>query len=429
MEYFELLQRLAVALGIGLLVGIERGWDARNEPEGERALGLRTLALSGLLGGVIGGIAVKLPAAGAPLLAGAFVAYAFIAAFFRYREMLRDRTLGATTVIAAVLVFALGAFAVAVDPALAAAVGVTAAALLALKATLHAWLRQLTWNELRAGLMLLAMTVIMLPVLPDRPLGPFGAFNPYELWLMTTLIAVVSSVGYVAIKRAGDHWGILLSGVAGGLVSSTAVTLTFSRLARENSAREGLLTAGILIAAATMMLRVLVLAGLFKTAVLQALLPAAIPAGAVFAGWALVLYRRHGDASGAQALTLTSPFETATVLKFGALLAFVMFASKALTALLGTAGAFVVAAASGLADVDAITLTMTQLEGNELTLRAAAGAILVAVLSNSLTKTALAWVTGGRSVGLGILWPTLCALAAGLLGLLLASLAGSALAI
>jgi uncharacterized membrane protein (DUF4010 family) len=417
MDHLELLQRLTVALGIGLLIGIERGWLARNEREGERALGLRTLALAGLLGGVVGAVALTQPTLGGPLLAASFLVYAAIVAVFRYREMLHDKTIGITTVMAALLVFALGVLAVIVDKSAAAAAGVAAAALLALKGVLHAWLRRLTWPELRAGLMLLAMSVILLPVLPDREYGPLGVFNPHELWLMTILIAIVSAVGYFAIKLAGDRWGVLLSAVAGGLVSSTAVTLTFARLGLQSPERAPLLRAGVLVANMTMMLRVLVVVAVFNAELLRWLAPSLMLAAIPLLAWIAWLQRRTTcDNVREGALALSSPFELAVVLKFGALLAVVMLAAKIVTHLAGAAGAIAVAAVSGFADVDALTLSMTRLAGHQLSLEAAAGAILVAVGVNSLTKAVLTATVTDVATGRRLALPMLIALAAGAVG-------------
>jgi uncharacterized membrane protein (DUF4010 family) len=420
MHDLDLLQRLAVALAIGLLIGIERGWTMREEAEGERTVGLRTLALTGLLGGVAGALALRLPGGGA-VLGLVFLAYAIVIGFLRYREMARDKTFGATTVLAAYVAFGLGALAVVGDMGAAAAVGVAAAALLALKAVLHAWIKRLTWEELRAGLMLLAMTLILLPVLPNRGYGPFEAVNPYELWLMTILIAGVSSIGYVAMKWVGGRHGVALSGVAGGLVSSTAVTLSFSRLARETPGRRGALVAGAVLAGATMMLRILIIAasvnaGLLRWLLLPLVFAAAASAG--FAGWHLW---RSRDEGGGAPLALKNPFELATVLQFSAFLALVMIAAKGLTAAAGGWGAFGLAAVSGIADVDAITLTLSRLGGGELAAETAAQAILLAAAVNTLAKAALAWIAGGRGPGVRLAVGAVLALASGLAGFALST--------
>lgn len=415
MDHIELLQRMSVALAIGLLIGIERGWASRGEKEGERTAGLRTIALSGLLGGVIGAMALRLEG-GAIVLALGFAAFAAIIALFRRHEMEHEGTYGATTVVATMLSFALGSLAVVGEPMVAAAAGVAAAGLLALKSALHGWLRNLTFEELRAGLILLAMSLIFLPVLPDRGFGPFAALNPYDLWLMTILIAGVSFAGYVAMKWIGGAHGIALSGIAGGLVSSTAVTLSYARLARETPERTSVLMGGALLAAVTMMLRILLVAGSINQSLMRwLLLPIGLAAlvTAAISGWKFW----HGaDDSLASPLTVKNPFELSTVLRFTALLAVIMVAAKALVSWAGDWGAYALGAVSGVADVDAITLSMSRLSTNGLDLETAAAAILLAAAVNTISKAGMAWAAGGNEPGRQLGLAAAAAIAAGTLG-------------
>jgi uncharacterized membrane protein (DUF4010 family) len=416
MELLDLFQRLGVALAIGVLIGIERGWVVRKESEGERAAGLRTFALSGLLGGVSAVIALRLPMGGI-VLGLSLLAHTGVITLFRYRETVADGTFGATTIVAAALTFALGALAVVSEPVVAAAAGVAATGLLALKGALHGWLRRLTWEELRAGLVLLAMTLILLPVLPDKGYGPFGALNPRELWLMTILIAAVSSAGYVAMKWVGGGHGIAISGAAGGLASSTATTLAFSRLAHEHTERAAVLTAGALIAGAVMMLRILLVAGSINAGLVKWLLLPLGFAALALGGLAAFYLRADRNASAEAPLAVKNPFELATVLKFGALLAVVMVAAKGLTHWAGSSGAYALAAVSGLADVDAVTLSMSRLAGGDLGVATSALAILLAAAVNTVAKVALGWFAGGREPGIRLAIGAGLALAAGLAGL------------
>ncbi len=400
MDTFELFQRLSVALAVGLLIGLERGWRERKEGEGGRTAGLRTFALSGLLGGVWAAIAKAAGDGGGAIALGlAFAVHAAIIAVFRYRENVREGTFGATTVVAAMLAFALGAYAVLGSVEVAAAGGVAVTALLAWKSLLHTWLTRLTQQELRSGLVLLAMTFILLPLLPNRTIDPWGALNPYEIWLMTIMIAFISFVGYVAIKLTGDRHGIAITGIAGGLASSTAVTMTLAQVARENPEQRTLLTAGVLLASAVMSGRVLAIAGVINPSLLTAI---ALPIGAVgvvLALGAVVLMWRSadGEVSGGTAIELKNPFELATVLKFGAILAIVLLATKLLTGAVGAAGAYLVAAVSGVADVDAVTLSMARGAGGDAAI--AAIAIFIAVAVNTVSKTMMAWWIGGAGMG------------------------------
>jgi len=418
MDTFELIQRMAVALAIGLLIGIERGWQQRKEAEGERAVGLRTHALAGLLGGAWGAIARGTGDWGVVALGLAFMTFAGAIVVFRLREVEHDKTYGATTVVAAMIAFALGALAVLGDQTVAAAAGVAAAILLALKAALHTWLKRLTWEELRAGLILLAMTVVLLPVLPDREIAAWLPINPREVWLLTILIAVLSFAGYVAIRVAGPQLGIPLSGIAGGLVSSTATTLNMGRLARQHTERTKLFAAAIMLSSAVMMLRVIFLVGVVNASLLQFIAPPLLLA--VLAQGVLAGYLGNWTRSAAtvdQPLTLKNPFDLGVVLAFGALLAIIMVLTKLLAAWAGAGGAFALAAVSGTFDVDAISLLLARLVPGGLDANTAVYAILIAIVANSLTKIGLAWTTGGTLLGKLFAGGVAAALVAGGIGL------------
>ena len=398
MDTFQLLQRLAVALAIGLIIGIERGWKQRSEPEGERAAGLRTHALAGLLGGIWGALTLNAGAWGPVGLGLAFTAFTGVIATFRYREMLHEGSFGATTVVAGMIAFSLGALAVLGDPIAAAAAGVAAAGLLAVKAALHAWLERLTWEELRSGLILLAMTVILLPLLPDRELSPWFRVNPREVWLMTIMIAALSFAGFVVIRLAGARLGVLLSGLVGGLVSSTAVTLNMAHLARQHPAHTRSFAAATMLAGAMMMMRVLVVVAAVNIALLPSLaLPLVFGALAQSGLGAVLAEYAGGEEENAGPLILTNPLDFMAVLQFGALLAIIMALANGLAAWAGSAGAFALAAISGTVDVDAISLSMARLAPDRLAATTAVIAILIAVAVNSLAKVAIASSTGGMA--------------------------------
>jgi uncharacterized membrane protein (DUF4010 family) len=420
----ELLTRLGLALAIGLLVGVERGWRERTQAEGERTAGLRTFALIGLLGGV----SAALVAAVGPLpFAAAFLAFAGAFTLFKWRESEREGDFGATTLVAGLLTFALGALAVLGDMTVAAAAGVAMAALLAAKRWLHTWVETLTWEELRATLILLVMSFVALPVLPDRGFGPYSAVNPHALWLMTIAIAGVSFIGYVAVRIIGARYGTLVAGVAGGLVSSTAATIDFARKAKAGPATSRIELAGALAASSIMFLRILVVVALFGPSHLTLLSAPLAAAALVLLGGALAYGARwsgEGADSGGDK-PFRNPFELFAVLRFAVLLAVILIASKWLVALFGGRGAVAAAAFAGLADVDAVTLSITQVKGASVTAVEAAVAIFVAALANSVTKTGIAFTAGTRGFGLRYGAMTLAALLAGA-AVLLAQVALSA---
>lgn len=417
MSELEVLGRLGVSLAIGLLIGLERGWRRRSAGEGRRAAGLRTLGLTGLLGGVV---ALTTAGAADALLAGAFLSVALVLGAFQLLEARRTRDASATSVIAGLLAFALGAYAARGSLLVAAGGAVAATALLAFKRPLHAWVRALSWAELRALLVLLVMTALILPVLPDRTFDPWQALNPRRIWLLAVLIAGVSFLGYAAVRIAGARRGLLLSALAGGLASSTATTLSFARLVRSNPALCTWLAGGSLISSGLMALRVLVLAAAVNRPLAFAL---AWPMGAfalvLGAAGALLMTRRPAGAGPQTITTLTNPLELGAALKFAALIALIMLLGKVLARAFGAIGVYALAALSGVADVDALTLSVSELAGRDLVLAAAVLAVSLAVASNTLSKAAIAAIVGGRKHGLLMGGASLAAVAAAALILVL----------
>lgn len=398
MDRDDLLLRLGMALAIGFLIGLERGWRDRTEKEGQRTAGLRTYTLVALLGGIFGALTKD---QNFLLLASGFVIVSGTLAAFLWREGVSEDDFSATSLVAVMLTFMLGAFAVLGDPVVAAAAGVAAAVLLATKVQLHGWLARITWPEFRAGLMLLAMTFIALPLLPHRAIDPYGAVNPYELWLMTILIAAVSFAGYAAIRIAGPERGTVMAAGAGGIVASTAVTLTLARLARDNPARIRLLGGSVILSGAVMMLRVLVVVAIINLAFAKALAPALLAAAAamlLLAFWFIRSAPGGKKKASATDIKLKNPFDLLEVLRFGLILTAVMLLAVAARHFFGEAGLIGLAAISGLADVDAITLSMAKTAGTDIT-SGPALAILTAVGVNTLAKTGYATYIGGSRLG------------------------------
>lgn len=394
---FELFQRLGLALAIGFLVGVERGWRARDAAEGGRTAGIRTYALTGLLGGVS---ALLAQALGGWAFAAIAVPFAAAFVFFKEREQEAEADYSVTAVVAALLVFALGAYAVVGNRPVAAAAAVVVTGLLASKGLLHGWLQRLTWPELRSALVLLAMSFVALPLLPDRGYGPYQSVNPHELWLLTIAMAGVSFVAYAAIRIFGPSRGLILASVAGSLVSSTAVTLNLARLNRESP--DGLLRHGgaALLAGVVMAIRLSAIAAVLAPALFQRLL---LPLG-IFAGLSAVLGLVGVLRSGRQQVgqgesAMESPFDLGPILKFALVLGTVLTAARVLSALYGSQGLLPIAAFGGLADADAVTLAVARMSSQGLDLRLGAGAVLLAAAVNSGVKASIAAVVGGVRFG------------------------------
>ena len=357
-----LIPKLGLALAIGLLVGLERGWREREAPAGSRTAGIRTYGLSGLLGGVFAALAQAFND-GSVFLAG-FLGFALAFAWFQSREAEHDQNFSVTGVVAALSVFALGGLAVAGDYRAASAGGAALAAVLASREVLHGMLRRITWIELRSALMLAVMTAIGLPLLPDHPIDPWGGFNPREVWFFTVLTAAISYLGYIAVKILGSAKGLLVSGLAGALVSSTAVTVAFARTAKAGGNPRPLSGAAAL-AAMVSVLRVLTVVLVIQPQILGIIGPAALAGAAAFgASGLLLLVRSTGDDSSD--VPAKNPFDLVPLLIFAALFAIVSTASAALVGLLGSGSLVATSALSGTFDVDVAVLSALRMVGQSV---------------------------------------------------------------
>ena len=396
---------LAIALAIGLIIGVERGWQERNRVEGSRVAGLRTFGLIGLSGGLFAFLADILTtrpgASAAVLVAGAsLIGIALFIA--HWRSMQLDNDVSATTNVAALITYALGALSVLGEPALAGATAVIVAFLLGLKPRLHAILAGVEEHELMAALRLLLISVVALPLLPNKGYGPYEALNPYELWWFVVLIAGLSFVGYVAIKSFGAGRGLILTSIAGGLFSSTVVTISFSRLAAEkrdtlDAGARRLILAGILIASSIMPLRLLIIVALVSPTVGANLAAPLIGLGLV--GFAIAWFLARGTGKvEAPALTLENPVDIGSAVRFAALLAIVMLLVPAIRAWLGDAGLYLLALVSGFIDVDAISLSTARLVGSDIAAQTAVAVILTAVAANTIAKAGWILIIAGRQL-------------------------------
>ncbi|MEI6798965.1 MAG: MgtC/SapB family protein [Pseudomonadota bacterium] len=405
MDHQDLLLRLGVALAIGILFGIERGWTLRAPETQDRASGIRSFALAGLIGGVSAVLGQTL---GVAFSATAFLGFAAVFATFQWRESQTSRDWSATTALAGILAFLLGAMAATGDIQVAVSAAIVSVALLALREVLHIWLATLTQVEVRDGLILLAMAFLLLPLLSDQPIDPWGLLNLREIWILTTSIAGVSFLGYVAVRSLGPRWGILITAAAGGLASSTATTLSLARLAR-GAAPARLLVAGMLVAGSVMLARVVVIAGFLQPDLLPYLLG---PIGAGFATYLAIAawLARTTTAPARPDLGIRSPLDLIGALRMALLLTVVILVSGLAHRSFGSAGLYIVAAISGLADVDAITISTARMTANPQNL---AQVILLAVAVNSASKAVLASSIGRNVVGFGFLWPSLAGIAVG----------------
>ncbi len=410
-EIYDLALNLLTALTIGLLVGTERGWRDREEREGSRIAGIRTFSLIGLLGGVSALLAQE---SSALVIAAVFVPVVALIIVAYVLEHRQSNNLGTTSAFAMMLVFALAAWSTYGYQIIAIATTVVVTAILGYKPALHRLLQKVTPEELFSGIKFLMISAVLLPLLPNQGYGPWEAFNPYWIWLMVVLISGLSFVGYIAIRLAGDRMGTLITAIAGGLASSTAVTFTLSHFARRQGGKK-LFLGGILVAAIIMFGRVIVEVALVNKALLWDLwLPFAFMVTALSAGVIWLLLRRKKEAHE-QSQEYQNPLQLAMALKFGALLAIILLLSEAMQARFGEQGIYALAAISGLMNVDAITLSLAKMASGSINHQVAALGIVLASAVNTLVKGVIfAFVVGFRH-SKGLLTFLLCATLPGVL--------------
>jgi len=412
-ETASVVWHLGVALAIGLLIGVERGWKKRTAAEGQRVAGVRTYGLIGLLGG---GLALLVDDLGALVFALGFVGLAgLLTAAYIVNLRRSGDDVSITSVIAALLTFVFGALAALGEAALAASAAVVTTLLLSYKPVLHRWVSGLEEQELQGGLKLLLISVVLLPILPDHGYGPWQALNPYAIWWMVVLIAALSFVGYFAMKMGGPRGGIAFTGLSAGLASSTALTLHFSRLSQGHASLRPILAAGILLACTTMFPRMLLVASALNPSLFRALaVPVAVMSLATVVP-ALRYWRARSSAAVDATSPIRNPLELRSAITFGLLLAIVMLLGKALEARFGQAGILALAAASGIADVDAITLSLADMSDEHLGVRTAVFGMVIAAAVNSVAKAAIATAVGGRETGIRVGLPLLASALAGIL--------------
>jgi uncharacterized membrane protein (DUF4010 family) len=413
----DTVRNFATAVLIGALVGIER--EKRKSAEPEPGIGgLRTFILIALVGAIAGWLADELHMP-ALLVAMLVLVGAAVLAGYVLAARASPESLGLTTESAAMAVCLLGAMTTLGHRELAVPLAIVTAAVLAYKQPLHGFVERISWDDLFAGLRLLVATFIVLPLLPNRTMDPWGALNPYSLWLLVLLISTLSLVGYVGSRWLGAERGIVLTGLTGGLVSSTAVTLAFARQSREDTrtATGVTLACGLLLAWCIMFGRVIVEVLVVNRALTPRVLIPFAAMGAVTAIGAAVLFRRsvaaqrHGVTK--TEVPLTNPFSLTAASKFGALFAVVLLVVKLVEVRFAGKGLYVVAGLAGLTDVDAITLSMAEYakSGDP---HVAVGAIVVASLTNTLVKCGIVTVLGGARLSRVVLVATAVIIAAGI---------------
>jgi uncharacterized membrane protein (DUF4010 family) len=394
----NLFYRFGAAMAIGFLAGLQREF-AYGGSDKELFAGIRTFPLIGLLGCTAALMADEL---GSPwgivtlaLPMGALVVAAHVMASWRHEDV------GLTTETAALLTFGVGVLCYWEFLALAAAIGVAMMVLLSLKPEMHAFAQRITREDIYATLKFAIITVIVLPVLPNQGFGPapLDVLNPRDIWLMVVFISGISFLGYILIKLVGPRQGITLTGLLGGIVSSTPLTLSFSKRSQDEEALAKPFALAITVAWAVTYLRVMVEVATLNLPLLQTLWPSMVAAAVAGLAYGVYLYVSQPSKEKEEA-SYSNPFELGPALKFGLLYAVVLVVTKAAEVYVGDVGVYLSSFISGLTDVDAITLSMARLSKAEggLSLTTGSRAIVVGVMANTLAKGGIVLVAGARAL-------------------------------
>ena len=397
MEQADIFYRFGAALAIGFLIGLQREY-AHGGPGRDIFAGERTFALMGLVGCTAAMVADVLaspwPFVGIFIVMGALIAVTYFVGAWR-------GGVGMTTEVAALVTVLAGALCYWGYLALAAALAVVTTVLLSLKLEMDTFVQRITREDVYATLKFAVITAIVLPVLPNQTFGspPLDVLNPYKIWLMVVFISGISFLGYVLVKVVGSRQGIGLTGLLGGLVSSTAVTLSFAQRSQREAELAKPFALAITVAWTVMFARVIVEVAALNAALLRVLwLPMAASAVAGLAYCVYLYLAQRTDEEGEVAFS--NPFELGPAVKFGLIYALILLISKAAQTYLGDTGLYLSSIVAGLADVDAITLSVAELSrtAGGLTLNTAARAIVLAAMSNTAVKGGIVLTSGSPSL-------------------------------
>ena len=409
-----LIQNFAIALALGLLIGLEREY-AKYQKRGHDYGGIRTYPLIALFGALSAFIS-DLYSPYVLLVAIFMISMLIIVAYFRMSEAERKFT-GVTSEVAGFLTFFIGILSYYGEFTLAVVLAIVITILLYMRSFLHHFAKKIKKGEMADTLKFAVVAFVILPFLPDKGFGPHGIFNPYVIWLMVVFISGIGFVGYIFMKWFGEK-GITLAGILGGLVSSTATTSSFALRSKKEKKLYLPLVMGVVLANGIMFIRILIEVFVInRDLFLSVLIPMAVLA-IITAIFGYLLYRKSKDIKGK--VELDSPFTIGPALKFGAFFAVILALVKLGDIYLAEQGVYIVSFISGFADVDAITVSLSQLAKGSLNAITARNGIVLVALTNVAVKGGIAWWFGGKQFGRIVLsfFAVLIVVGAGLLFLL-----------
>jgi uncharacterized membrane protein (DUF4010 family) len=389
--------RFGAALLIGALIGLEREF-VQQRTEAPEFAGIRTFSLFALLGAVAAYVTQQhgiLPFIVAYVMLALLIWASYLGEIYRGHEE------GITTEVAALIVPLLGAMVVWGSFELAAALGVITALILALKPTLHNLARRMSAVDLRATLEFALITAVVLPLLPNRNFGPFDVINPFHVWLLVILVSGIGFLGYILVKILGAEQGVGVTGVLGGLVSSTATTVSFAGRSKENPGLSSILVRGVVLASCIMYPRVMVEVAVVYAPLLNIVSVPLVAMLLVSLGFVYFLWRKRkvDEQESRERMEVSNPLRLPTAITFALAFSIVLIVVRAANEFFGYAGVHLASALTGVTDVDAITLSVSDLASSgQIGLRVAATAIVLATLVNTTAKAVIAWILGSHEL-------------------------------
>jgi uncharacterized membrane protein (DUF4010 family) len=386
----HLLRALLVSGSLGALIGLERQWDDQFRHHHAHVLaGLRTFSLWALFGTLCAWFTQTVHVL---FFIAGFIAMVLWLVVFLQRSNHREGDPGLTTGVAGMMTFLIGGLVFWQQERVALVLSVSMMILLALKPVLHRFTRGITLEDVRSALKFFAVTGVILPLVPNEPLGPYGAINPHNLWMMVVLVSGVGFAGYLAVRVVGQRLGIALTGLLGGLVSSTATTLAMSRQSRTSPLASRDCSLAILLACTVMIWRVALLISIVSWKLLMVLWPALLVVSLPGIAWC-AHHLLHGRGKGAPAREnshVDNPLRLRVAFQFGLIYAVILLIVKAAIATAGNAGVLVVSGLSGLIDLNALTLSLSQMMATgALDAVTASRGILLAILTATLTNAGI----------------------------------------
>lgn len=411
----DLFFKLGISLAIGFLVGLQREFSFKNDSK-DRGAGIRTFPILAMIGTSGAFLADKFET---PIIfAFCMLIPGLMFALNYYIEAQKKET-GLTTEMSGLLIIIIGGLVYLGQESVAAALGVITTVLLSAKQELHRFAHKLTRSDMTASLKFAVISLIVLPLLPEQNFGPepYNIFNPFKIWLLVVFISGISFVGFILIKFFGASRGIGITGFLGGIASSTAVTLSFTARSRDNDKLAPAFSMAIIVAWTIMFARVVVEVAVLNKALLGSITPALAVMASAGLLYSFFLIRRQVQEPMQRGVDFSNPFELGPAIKFGLIFMVVLLVSKVAQHYFGDTGVLVSSFVSGLADVDAIALSVADLSARgEMSNEVAADAVVIAAIANTLAKGAIVFGMGTKKLVRAILPGFLMMLAAGVAG-------------